>query len=212
MIIATLFLFVIIAVVGIYFYAEIVAIVNDYQSILIQKILDEDIKVPAPQAGQRVCDLTITIDVRSESALSGTGISTERILFTDGKAGKQIGWNWNNCHEYKSSLLSASLLDAILSSDLKKLEFFFPSADPFDQKIILSYSLVDENGLRKKLPHHQNILYIHPSFQNTFDFNQQLKFFQLIPQEYILEILPLEAHFEDKKVGDRLSKSITFTE
>ena len=211
MVLGTLLLIVILAVVGIYFYAEISTIYNDYSSILIQKIIDEDFKVPTPNFGERVCDLIITIDIRSISAISSDIISHNRILYTDGREGKQIGWQWQNCHDFTSSLFSVTLLDVITDSDYSTLEFFIPDSSPFDQKIILSYSLVDQNGLKKKLPLYQKVTYIHPALQTHYDFSQQLKFRDLIPQDWTLEILSNEAHFEDKIIGDPLRKTITYT-
>ena len=212
MVLGTLLLIVILVVVGVFFYSEITAIVDDYSTIISQTLRDNEFKIPTPTRGETVCDLAITINVRSFSAISGDIISHNRILFTDGKEGKLIGWNWDNCKTYVSNLFSVSLLDTITRSDFTTLEFFIPDSSPFDQKIILSYALVDETNLKIKKPIYQRVEYIHPSFQTIYDFQEQIKFYQIIPKDYTLEITPLESHFEDLKVGEPLKKTITFTE
>ncbi len=203
-----LILVVVIVVIGFFFWSEISAFVNDTTTALNQQARDNNVSVPKPVTGQTVCDLLIDIDVRSSSATTLT-FSTERILFTNGQEGKQIGWQWDNCHQYTSGLLSLSILDYFGESEYPTLEFFIGSADSFDQKIIMSYILEDENRLEKKLPLYQNVKYIHPAYQGDFDFNQKLKYYDLPIGDYTLKMIPLEAHFNDKKVGEALEKSIT---
>jgi len=204
----TLIILVIIIIGGLFFWSELSAFASDVSGFIKDTERDSEIKIPKPKSGVTVCDLFITVDVRSRSAVSGaTLVGTERILFTDGKEGKLIGWLWDNCRPFGLSLFSLTTLD--LLGDSTRLEFFIPAEDIFDQKIILSFVLTDENGLEKKLPLYQDITYIHPAFVADFDFTQKLKFRDLVPQDYVLEIFPIEAHFDDKKVGTPLKKLIT---
>jgi len=204
----TLILLVIIIVGGLFFWSELTAFASDVSGFIKTADRDSQVKIPRPTSGTTVCDLFITIDVRSRSAISGTLVSTERILFTDGQEGKEIGWQWSNCRPFGLSLFSLTTLD--LLGDSPRLEFFIPAEDIFDQQIILSYIIIDEDGLEKKLPLYQDITYIHPAFVADFDFQQKLKFRDLVPKDYVLEIFPTEAHWDNKKVGQPLKKVITF--
>jgi len=209
----TLIVIVIIIIGGVFFWNEVSAIINDATAFIKTTAGDNEIKIPTPATGTRVCDLLITVDIRSKSALSGsTLIGTERILFTDGQEGKLITWVWSNCHLFSLSILSATQLDLISESKFDPLEFFIPAEDVFDQQIILSYVIVNENGLEKKLSFYQEVSYIHPAFIADFDFQQKLKYRDLKPGDYTLEIIPDEAHFDNKKLGESLKKTITFSD
>jgi len=206
---ATLIILLIIIVGGLFFWNEVSAFASDFSAFIKTSERDEQVKIPKPTSGTTVCDLFVTVAIRSTSALSGaTGFGTERILFSDGQQGKLITWQWDNCHPFSLSLLSLTAFDLI--GDSPTLEFFIPAEDVFDQKIILDFVLTDENGLEKKLPLYQDVTYIHPAFVSDFDFEQKLKFRDLIPKDYVLEIFPTEAHWDNKKVGSPLKKVITF--
>lgn len=189
---------------------EISAFINDTVSLFDQRIRDIDIRIPNPETGTQVCDLLITVNIRSISAISGTTfITTERILFSDGQEGKLITWLWDNCHT--KGFISANLAPFdFLSRSLPKLEFFIPSAGIGDTDIIISYVLVDEKGLEKKLPQYQDVRYIHPSFIERFDFQEKVRYREIASATYVLDIIPFEAHFDNKKTGEALSKTITF--
>lgn len=208
-IIALIFLIVLIGG-GIFFWSEIEAFANDFKGFAQER--DNQIKVPRPVTGQTVCDLFITVQIRSISAISGNIISHERILFTDSQQGKEITWTWDNCHQYQDtfSLFSLAPLE-LLQQRISTLEFFLPDSSPVDQQIILSYVLVDERGLEKKLPIYQDVTVIHPAFIQDFDFEQKLKFLDLTPKDWVLEMIPDEAHFDNQKTGQAYKKAITFT-
>ena len=189
---------------------EISAFIDDTIGLFDQGLRDIDIRIPTPERGTQICDLLVTVDVRSISAVSGaTIIGTERILFSDGQEGRLITWLWDNCHT--KGLVSANLAPFdFLSRSLPKLEFFIPAEDIFDQSIILSYVLVNENGLEKKLPQYQNVIYTHPAFISQFDFQEKVRYRDIASETYVLKIIPFEAHFDNKKVGEALEKTITF--
>jgi len=212
---ATLIIIIIFIVGGIFFWSEISAFAGDFKGFIDNKERDEQVRVPKPVTGQTVCDLFITAEFRSTSAISGDIISHERILFTDGQRDKSITWSWDDCHPYQDSILNLAPLELLQERlntlGLNTLEFFIPDSSPFDQKIILTYKLVDEKGLEKKLPIYQDVVYIHPSFITDFDFEQKLKFRDLPPKDYLLEIIPTEAHFDNQKTGQAYKKAITFS-
>ena len=91
---------IIIAIVGgLFFWSELSAFASDFSGFIKDSERDSEVKIPKPKSGALVCDLFVTVDIRSRSALSGaTGFGTERILFTDGKEGKLIDWQWSNNH------------------------------------------------------------------------------------------------------------------
>jgi len=211
---ATLIILIIFIIGGLFFWSEISAFAGDFKGFIDNKERDEQVRIPKPVTGQTVCDLFVTVEIRSTSALSGAtlGFTTERILFTDGAHGKEITWNWSNCHPYQGTGLSLAPLE-LLQERLSTFEFFIPAEDIlFDQQIIISYVLVDETGLEKKKPIYQDVVYTHPQHVLDFDFEQKLRFSDLPPKDYLLEMIPTEAHFDNHKTGQAYKKAITFSE
>ncbi len=186
---------------------------NDVTNDANKQARDDASSTPDAIKGDNVCDLLITVQLRSTSAVSSNLVGTERILYTDGHAQateRQISWNWDNCRVFNGNTLQlTSLIQYLKATSMPSLEFFVPSADTDDQKVILSFNLVDSKSLDNKPTIYQEVNYIHPQYQTIYDFEQKLVFNAIEPDTFNLEITPTEAHFDNFKVGEPYRKVIS---
>lgn len=193
---------------------QISAFITDASQAYNDRQRDDATKAEPANVGDTLCTLTIDVEILSKTAVASVGVGTERILFTDGHADapdKQIGWQWSDCYTYGgNSLVGLNLLD-YLTADVSPpvLEWFIPSTPLGDEKIILTYILVDSNNGDVTRSIYEKVEYTHPAFQGEFTVEQKLKFTSIVAGDFTLEITPLESHFDNKSVGEAYKKSIS---
>ncbi len=185
--------------------AQISAFVNDTLGAFGSQVRDDEIKIDAPQQGQVVCDIFVTANWREKGTLA-FALDPIPILFFDPRdeAGVGINIDYQNCKIASGGFQFASLLDFLGTTDeVVPLEFIIPDIPIFDQPYELSWVLVDPNtGKERKVLHYQNIEYIVPAGVFDFRYEQKLVFREVVPDDYVLKIIPKIARFFDQTEGD----------
>ena len=197
-------------VVGIIVFAgsQVMSFVTDTQSAIAQSARDIETQIPQPPIGSKICDLIITATWREKNSLSlGDDI---HILFTntDGKSIKKVVNNCGNVLPAHNSLMT--LLDFIgTKQSVTPLDLIIPDTLVFESEYKMSFVLVDENGLEKKLPRYQEISYKIPALKAEYDFEQKIIFRDVAVGDYILELRPINAKWNDHGEHEPYKQKIT---
>ena len=195
-IIAGIALLLIIIIVFAYAGSELMSFVTDTSSAVAQKIRDNETKIPNAPVGSTVCDLFLTATWREKNSV-GFPVA-EQILFTNTE-GKTVIKEVNNCGTVapaSNSLLT--LLDFFgTKKSMTPLDLIIPEQQLFESTFKMSFVLVNEDGYEKKLPHYQNIEYKIPASTFEYDFEQKLIFRDVQAGQYILELRPDDAKWND---------------
>ena len=207
MVVGVLVLVAVILIVIVFAGAEVSAFINDTLGAIGATTRESETKIPNPQEGQIVCDVFIIADWQVR--LSTEIFDINPIIFFDpakvtgGKVGIDIVYQ-TPCKISSGITFSfLPLFDFLSTRDqVQPLEFIFPIQSAFDEKYKLSWILVQaDTGRERKLVHYQEIEYVVPSFEFDFRFQQKLVFRDIVPDDYILKIVPLGAKFADLDDG-----------
>lgn len=183
-----LILVVIIIVAGYFFGSQIQTYLDDIQQSVKTQQNQADTKIPAPKNGDRVCNLLVKFEPKV------TGSLTQGNILHLNENGGKISYNWQNCHTKTLSWLNLMQLYDFLDmkirgTDLPKNELGIPIVNVFEEKFKVSFKLVDQNLRTKLVPTHQDIQFrISAGIQAGQTVSYDIKFFELIPEQYTLEI------------------------
>ena len=196
-IVSGIFLVLIIIVVFAYGGSVIMGFVTDTSNAVAQQLRDNEIQIPNVVAGDKACDLFITAQWREKNTFGSLDGFVQILLFTnsDGKTIKKTVSNCGTVAPVQNSLLT--LLDFLGSDNMKPLEFFVPNQALTAGSYSMSFVLVDENGYEKKLPHYQNQPFTVPALSFEYDYEQKLVFRDIKYGDYILELRPTDARWND---------------
>lgn len=180
---------------------KVQAFVNDTTSILNAKIRDTESKIPAPQSGQKVCDLLVTI--KGKWVGGGNPFVLQHIIYLNDGDNK-ITQEWNNCHT-KKGISTASLID--FSSGINPLEFIVPRGSYVEEPFYFSITLIDpDTDKEKKLPHHQKIPLKVPALKNEWIFTPtKIVYRELVQKDYQLYIYVEGDHDSPARFADHNS-------
>lgn len=204
----------IILVVIVFAGSQISAFINDTLGALGETTRESDIRIPTAKAGDIICDVFITADWQAR--LTTEIFDVNPILFFDPTdvSGGQVGIDvvyQTPCKISSGTLFNfLPLLDFLSTEDeVQPLEFIFPIQSFFDEEYELSWILVEvDTGKEKKVRTYQNLKYVLPSFEFDFRFQQKLVFRDVVPDDYILKIVPVDARFADLDDGQPFLKFI----
>lgn len=202
---------VLIIVIVVFFVAgnQLLAFVTDSSDIISQQLRDSDVQIPVPKTGSTVCDLFLTASWREKS--SNEVFEVSNVLFTN-TDGKTVSKEVSNCHVKTAtsfSLLSMMDFFGSSSASVKPLDVIIPQQSAFAQTYKMSFVLIDENLLEKKIPHLQNIPYDVPAFTFEYDYEQKMVFREIVVGNYVLEMRPTDARWFDHGESQAYRQNIT---
>jgi len=183
--------------------SQVSAFVNDIFVGVGQNIRDSETKIPTAMQGEIICDMFVT--AKWEVQLATQIFAVVPIIFIEEKdvQGVGIDVSFQDC-KISSGLLSfVPLLDFLTTSDeVVPLDLFIPIQSAFEEPYEFSWVLVQsDTGKERKLAHYQDITYIVPSLNFDFRHEQKLVFRDIVPDDYILKIIPIKARFADLDDG-----------
>jgi len=197
----------IILVVIVFAGSQVSAFVNDIFVGVGVDIRDSETRIPPAVQGEIVCDLFITANWEIQNTII-FAIEPQPVIFFDPDdiegGGVGITTNYDDCKVSGGILSFLPLFDFLSTSDtVPPLDFIIPDFGFFDIPYELDWILVDENtGKERKLSHYQNISYEVPAGQFDFRFEQKLVFRDIVPDDYILKIVPEVARFFEQDDGE----------
>jgi len=191
---------------------QVSAFINDTFATIGMQIRDSETKIDAPQQGDIVCDMFVTANWEEQTTLI-FALEPQPVLFFDPNDVEGVGINVNfqNCGVAGGIGLSfLPLLDFLgTNSEVVPLDFIFPDFPIFDLPYELSWILVQQDtGKERKLAHYQDIEYEIPSGQFDFRFEQKLVFRDVVPDDYVLKIVPKVARFFELDDGEAFEFAI----
>jgi hypothetical protein len=175
--------------------------INDTVSVFLGNVRDSESSIPAPVAGQVACDLLVNVEWREKGTNIGLGVDAILFLNSDGKT---VSYVYDNCYQVGNTQFpTASLLDFMNTKEVvAPLDLIIPAQELFDKEYKLSFILVDSNGLEKKVQHYQDISYVVPALNLEYDFEQNLKFRNVVLDDYTLKIVAENARFWEHTDGE----------
>lgn len=183
--------------------SQVSAFVNDIFVGVGQNIRDSETKIPTAMQGEVICDMFVI--AKWEVQLATQIFSVVPIIFIEEKdvQGVGIDVSFQDCKISNGLLSFVPLLDFLTTSDeVVPLDLFIPIQSAFEEPYEFSWVLVQsDTGKERKLAHYQDITYIVPSLNFDFRHEQKLVFRDIVPDDYILKIIPIKARFADLDDG-----------
>ena len=205
-----------IVVVAVFGINETLAFVNDTTNGIFDSIRTGESSIPIPPKGSTISDLTITVKPKIKASNSGAGCpvlctSVDYLIFLNSDGGT-VSKVWTNDRIQKLSLVEMNTLSDYLSAsstlgqitDLQTGELVLPTSNSLSSEFQLSYILVDpETGLKKELPHYQNVKYKFPALTKEYSVTEKLVFRGIEKKNYELWITPDKLGFFDTRFADK---------
>ncbi len=206
--IETLIVIAVVAVIGLAFLGyEVDAWINGFLTNIQGGLIDADTAIPAPAVGSIACNVIVDIEWREKGTNVFTGV--DAVLFLNSE-GKTTNVEWDSCYEVGATgLPTASLLDFMASGDnIAPLDIIIGAQELWDKEYELSFILVDEFGLERKVQHYQSINYVVPALNLVYDFEQKLVFRNVELGDYTLKIVAENARFWEHSEGEHYNQAI----
>ena len=206
-------IFVLILLIGGYiFFNQIQAFANDWISVFNQNTREAESKIPAPKAGEVVCDLLVTI--KGKWIGGGNPFVLQHVIYlNDGN--NKVTSEWNNCYVKKASTYSLLSVADLYQQRIQGLEFIVPRGSYVTEKFFFSTTLVEpDSGKEKKLPQHQLIPVTIPPLKNEYIFTPvKVVYREIVRQDYQLYIYvdgdsDSPARFADHGTGEAYRQDI----
>ena len=200
-----LILVVIVAVIAIVGVSTVADWLNDTLGSIFGGIRDDDVTIPPVTRGQLECDIVATIGFKT--TISAPSLIIGELVIEVHE--NEFEYDFINCEEASgfSNILSfGDFFDT--EKEVVPLEFLLPIPSTFDEAFEVSYKIVDSKGFQRKLPHHQEISYLIPAFENAVEFEQKLVWRDLPPEGFNIQMDADGSRFFDKSNGQPFILSI----
>src|SRR3990167_6962981 len=195
---------------------EVLAFVNNTTNGIFDSVRNGESSIPIPPKGSTILDLTITVKPKIKASNSGAGCpvlctSVDYLIFLNSDGGT-VSKVWTNDRIQKLSLVEMNTLSDYLSAgstlgqitDLQTGEIVLSTSNSLSSEFQLSYILVDpETGLKKELPHYQNVKYKFPALTKEYSVTEKLVFRGIEKKNYELWITPDKLGFFDTRFADK---------
>lgn len=196
--------------------SETLAFVNDTTNGIFDSVRNADTAIPTPPKGTTIADLQITVKPKIKASNSGAGCpvlctSVDYIIFLNTEGGT-VTKTWSGDRIQKLQLVEMNTLSDFLSAgstlgkitDLQTGELVLPTSNSLTSEFQLSYILVDpDTGLKKELPHYQNVKYKFPALTKEYSVTEKLVFRGIEKKNYELWIVPDKLGFFDTRFADK---------